>query len=236
MKLEDVNDNTIKISLTFEDLTEHDVKISDFFSNQEVIEQLFYELVDELGLEERFNNTGLLTFQVQPFSKGIHLIVSEETAEGLDFDENGIPEDPEEFEKLMTGFYDKLNEIGENMAAERGMKDFKPGLGLPGKKSRKKEPEPDYVNYSIHYDDISLALLAVKNIQFDDEASEFYRYEGEFYIVVLDNQKKRGKMHVESTRARMMEYGEETKLSREFLQEHGECLIATRALDVLRKI
>ncbi|MFK5242034.1 adaptor protein MecA, partial [Lactococcus lactis] len=98
------------------------------------------------------------------------------------------------------------------------------------------EQEPDFIYYSIRYEDIMSVLTGIKNVKFADEESEFYRYDGNFYLVVLDNQKEKGKMHVESTRSRMMEYGEATKMSREFLQEYGECLIATRALDVLRKI
>ncbi|WP_332371012.1 adaptor protein MecA [Lactococcus cremoris] len=54
MKYEDINENTIKITLSFDDLTDYDIKLSDFFGNQEVIEQFFYELVDELGLEKSF--------------------------------------------------------------------------------------------------------------------------------------------------------------------------------------
>jgi len=177
MKFEDINENTIKITLSFDDLTDYDIKLSDFFGNQEVIEQFFYELVDELGLENRFGNVGMLTFQIQPFPQGVHMIVQEET-----------------------------------------------------------DQEPDFIYYSVRYDDMMSALAGVKNVKFADEESEFYRYEGDFYLVVLDNQKAKGKMHVESTRARMMEYGEASKISREFLQEYGECLIATRALDVLRKI
>ena len=101
MKYEDINENTIKITLSFDDLTDYDIKLSDFFGNQEVIEQFFYELVDELGLENRVGNVGMLTFQIQPFPQGVHMIVHEEAMLG----EGGeIPDDPEEFEELMTGF------------------------------------------------------------------------------------------------------------------------------------
>ncbi len=230
MKFEDVNENTIKISLTFEDLTEHDVKLSDFFQNQEAIEQLFYELVEELGLENRFSQTGLLTFQVQPHAKGVHLIVTEET-----FGEEGmgeIPDDPEEFEELMSGFYDKLNEIGANMAAERGIKNFNPGH----KAAKHKKPEPDFIFYSLRYQNALALLTAVKNVKFPEELSELYRYDGDFYLIILDNRKVRGSMQVDSMRARMTEYGELTSYSREFLQEYGEVLIENHALETLRKI
>lgn len=235
MKYENINSNTIKISLTFEDLTEHDVKLSDFFNNQEVIEQLFYELVDELGLESRFTNTGFLTFQVQPHPRGVHLIVSEE-AFGDNNSNNEIPDEPEEFEQLMNGFYNKLNEISASMAEERGIKNFNPGLlGLPEMEKEVKE-EPETVFYSIRYNSPMTLLAAAKNVNFQEEVSELYRYEDDFYLVVLDSIKERGKVQVESMRARLMEYGEATSYSREFLQEYGENLISTGALDMLRKV
>ena len=134
MKYEDINENTIKITLSFDDLTDYDIKLSDFFGNQEVIEQFFYELVDELGLENRFGNVGMLTFQIQPFPQGVHMIVHEEAMLG----EGGeIPDDPEEFEELMTGFYNKLNEIGADMARERGITDLNLGLVYQEQKKTK---------------------------------------------------------------------------------------------------
>ncbi|PCS00337.1 adaptor protein MecA [Lactococcus fujiensis] len=232
MKFENINENTIKISLTFEDLSDHDVKLSDFFQNQQVIEQLFYELVEELGLENRFNQTGLLTFQVQPHPKGVHLIVSEEL-----LGENGdgeIPDDPEEFEEMMNGFYNKLNEIGSNMAAERGIKDHNPGLG--SKETKEPQKEADYIFYTIKFDGPLNLLNAVKNVVFTEELSELFQLNGAFYLVVLDSVRARGKMQVESMRARLMEFGQSSDYNREYLQEYGDCLIVNHAMEKLRKI
>lgn len=36
-------------------------------------------------------------------------------------------------------------------------------------------------------------LTGIKNVKFADEESEFYRYDGNFYLVVLDNQKQKVK-------------------------------------------
>lgn len=58
-------------------------------------------------------------------------------------------------------------------------------------------------------------LTGIKNVKFADEESEFYRYDGNFYLVVLDNQKKKARC-MSKCRSRMMEYGEATKMSREF--------------------
>src|SRR5574337_913477 len=79
MEYKQINDKTIKISLTFEDLKDHDVKMSDFLVNQGMVEKLFYELVSELEIEDKFSNTGMMTFQVRPHPKGVDLLVTEET-------------------------------------------------------------------------------------------------------------------------------------------------------------
>ena len=54
MEYKQINDKTIKISLTFEDLKAHDIKMSDFLVNQGMVEKLFYELVSELEIEDKF--------------------------------------------------------------------------------------------------------------------------------------------------------------------------------------
>ena len=213
MQYEEINEKTIKISLTFQDLVDHDVKLSDFFTNQSMVENLFYELVEELGLEERFSS-GLLTFQIQPFPKGVNIIVTEEN---IDIDPNNLPDDPEEFEQLMTDFFGRVEDLKQNGGT---MAD----TSTTETKETKVENKPDQL------------LTAVKNVKIDAEESELYSYQDKFYLIILDNQKSKGKTAVSSMRARMLEYGQETVNSRETLQEYGEILINTRALEVLSKI
>lgn len=227
MQYEEINEKTIKISLTFQDLVDHDVKLSDFFTNQSMVENLFYELVEELGLEERFSS-GLLTFQIQPFPKGVNIIVTEEN---IDIDPNNLPDDPEEFEQLMTDFFGRVEDLKQNGGT---MADTSTTETKETKVENK--PDPDFVFYSLEFENMSQLLTAVKNVKIDAEESELYSYEDKFYLIILDNQKSKGKTAVSSMRARMLEYGQETVNSRETLQEYGEILINTRALEVLSKI
>lgn len=229
MQYEEINEKTIKISLTFQDLVDHDVKLSDFFTNQSMVENLFYELVEELGLEERFSS-GLLTFQIQPFPKGVNIIVTEEN---IDIDPNNLPDDPEEFEQLMTDFFGRVEDLKQNGGA---MTDTGTTENKEVKAEAENKPQPDFVFYSLEFDNMTQLLTAVKNVKIEAEESELYRYEDKFYLIILDNQKSKGKTAVSTMRARMLEYGHETASSRETLQEYGEILITSRALEVLSKI
>lgn len=227
MQYEEINEKTIKISLTFQDLVDHDVKLSDFFTNQSMVENLFYELVEELGLEERFSS-GLLTFQIQPFPKGVNIIVTEEN---IDIDPTTLPDDPEEFEQLMTDFFGRVEDLKQNGGAS-------PDKNTTENKETKvkSKPDSDFVFYSVEFDNMTQLLAAVKNVKIEAEESELYGYKDKFYLIILDNQRAKGKTEVSAMRARMLEYGQETAKSRETLQEYGELLITTRALEVLSKI
>ncbi|XHB96211.1 adaptor protein MecA [Lactococcus garvieae] len=180
-----------------------------------------------MGLEERFSS-GLLTFQIQPFPKGVNIIVTEEN---IDIDPNNLPDDPEEFEQLMTDFFGRVEDLKQNGGT---MADTSTTETKETKVENK--PDPDFVFYSLEFENMSQLLTAVKNVKIDAEESELYSYQDKFYLIILDNQKSKGKTAVSSMRARMLEYGQETVNSRETLQEYGEILINTRALEVLSKI
>lgn len=221
MEFQDINENTIKIKLTFQDLEEHNVKLSDFFGNQMAVEQLFYELVEELELGDRFTS-GVLTFQVQPHSKGIYLMVSEEK---VDFDG-----DNDDLEEMMQDIFGKLDEkLGGNMMDRMENTNRQ-------KEQETKQEEADFIYYSVKFDNISQLLDAVRNVQFKEEESELYRYDDKFYLVVLDNQRDKGSDEVAMNRARLYEYGKSTEDSREILQEYGEWLIYNNAMNQLAKI
>src|SRR5574342_18236 len=145
MEYQQINDKTIKISLTFEDLKAHDVKMSDFLVNQGMVEKLFYELVSELEIEDKFANTGMMTFQVRPHPQGVDLLVTEE----VNMENMQFPEGSEGLQEMMD----------------------------------------------------------------DVEESELFQFQDNFYLTILDNQKRKGFKEVSLLRARMLEYGEPSDFS-----------------------
>lgn len=249
MEYKNIGGNTIKISLTFQDLEEHDVKMSDFFENQDIIEQLFYELVEELGLEENFGSTGMLTFQVQPNPRGVTLFVREENFDfnngEPDFQKLGDMSDPQAIGDAMEDFFSRLSEAGQKQGLpalptdqidmNRMMDKLQQGVKNV-EEAEKKEEEADFVFYAIKFENASELIAAAKNVRMDEEESELYRYQDQFYLVIMDNQKAKGRMTIENNRARMMEYGYDTTNGRDTLLEYGETLIKTRALSLLSKI
>ena len=57
MKMKQISDSTIKITIQLEDLEERGMEIADFLVPQEKTEEFFYAILDELEMPESFLDT-----------------------------------------------------------------------------------------------------------------------------------------------------------------------------------
>lgn len=232
-----VNDRTLRISLTFADLEEHDVQLVDFLSEQEKVEEFFYELIEELDIADRWEDTAMMTFQIRPNAKGIDILVSDDLSEN--FSNSGeMSADLEEFLKQVAAGNSNfsLNDF-ENPEDE----DYSPSeksKGDSASKREKTEPEtlPDYIYYTVKFTDFSDLINLSKTVVVTVDESELYEFKENYYLTILDNQKLRGKKETMNVRARMLEYGEQGMINREMLREHARVIIDHAALQTLKKI
>lgn len=221
MEYKQINDKTIKISLTFEDLKAHDVKMSDFLVNQGMVEKLFYELVSELDIEDKFANTGMMTFQVRPHPQGVDLLVTEE----FNLDNMQFPESAEGLQEMMDEAMGQMGDLASAMDAMVG----KPSFDVM-------DDHADFVYFILKFNRISEAVKLSKAVIDDVEESELFQFQNHFYLTILDNQKRKGPKEVSLLRARMLEYGEPSDFSRESLLEHAETIFREDALESLQQI
>ncbi|WP_172354393.1 adaptor protein MecA [Lactococcus insecticola] len=221
MEYKQINEKTIKISLTFDDLKEHDVKMSDFLVNQGMVEKLFYELVSELEIEDRFANSGMMTFQVRPHPMGVDLLVTEE----VNMENMQFPEGAEGLQEMMDEAMDQMGDLAGMMDAGQD----KPNFDLM-------DDNADYVYFIIKFQKISEAVKLSKAVIEDVEESELFQFQDQFYLTILDNQKLKGAREVGLLRARMLEYGDQSDFSRETLLEHGVSVFREEALENLQHI
>ena len=66
MKMKQISDTTLKITMSLEDLMDRGMEIADFLVPQEKTEEFFYAILDELEMPESFLDTGMLSFRVTP--------------------------------------------------------------------------------------------------------------------------------------------------------------------------
>ena len=221
MEYKQINDKTIKISLTFDDLKAHDIKMSDFLVNQGMVEKLFYELVSELEIEDKFANTGMMTFQVRPHPQGVDLLVTEE----LNMDHMQFPEGSEGLQEMMD---EAMEQMGD-MASLMDNLSSKPNFDVM-------DDQADFVYFILKFNKISDAVKLSQAVIDDVEESELFQFQDHFYLTILDNQKRKGFKEVSLLRARMLEYGDPSDFSREALLEHAQTIFREEALESLQQI
>ncbi|GFH43121.1 adapter protein MecA [Lactococcus hodotermopsidis] len=221
MDYKQINDKTIKISLTFDDLKEHNVKMSDFLVNQGMVEKLFYELISELDIEDKFANTGMMTFQVRPHPKGVDLLVTEE----FNMDNMPFSEDAEGLQEMMNEAMGQMGDMANMIESLQA----RPNFDLMDSNS-------DYVYFILKFNKISEAVKMSQAVIDDVEESELFEFDGKFYLTILDNQKRKGAREVSILRTRMLEYGASSDFSRETLLEHGVSIFREHALENLQRI
>ncbi len=66
MKMKQISDTTLKITMSLEDLMDRGMEIADFLVPQEKTEEFFYAILDELEMPDSFLDTGMLSFRVTP--------------------------------------------------------------------------------------------------------------------------------------------------------------------------
>ena len=88
MKVQQISDSTLKITIQLEDLEERGMEIADFLIPQEKTEEFFYTVLDELDLPMTFRESGMLSFRVTPKPDKVDIFVTKsEMVQSLNFDE-----------------------------------------------------------------------------------------------------------------------------------------------------
>ena len=110
MKMKQISDSTLKITIKLEDLEERGMELADFLIPQEKTEEFFYSVLDELDLPMTFRESGMLSFRVTPKPDKIDIFVTKSDIDkSIDFEDLANFDDfpdisqlsPEEFLKTV---------------------------------------------------------------------------------------------------------------------------------------
>lgn len=237
MKVKQISDSTLKITIKMDDLEERGMELADFLIPQEKTEEFFYTVLDELELPLTFRESGMLSFRVTPKPDRVDIFVTKSDLEQnlnfdefTDFSELGDVTDmsPEEFFKSL-----------EQSARERSSKDMDAVRHLEEveKAEEAEESEPEgYIYYILDFPNMDELITFIGTVDYPIEESELYKMDGHYYMTVLINIEERSKRYPDYLLARMLEFANDTKLTRPVLQEHGVTILPVAALEELRKV
>ena len=237
MKIERIDDKTVKCFLSNEELEEYEIDYKDFVVRSEKAKEVVQEIIEQAE-EEVGYKPPKYAFDLQIMmvpDEGLMLVFSEK--EPLE-NKNGA-QLLQALQEMKRVFEEKKAEINANLEksaqAEEASENAKNGKGKKGKKGAAEAQKPQFAIFAFRNIGRVLAYAAVlpANLRID---STLYRLEdGTCYVYV----QKGGASYERYSRAciQAMEFAalyaaDEQKIR--YLEEHGECLIREKALRKLR--
>ncbi|HFI0087201.1 TPA: adaptor protein MecA [Streptococcus suis] len=232
MKVKQISDSTLKITILLDDLEERGMEIADFLMPHEKTEEFFYSVLDELELPLTFRESGMLSFRVTPKPDKVDIFVTKSEID------NHI-----NFEDLAD--FDNLDEVSQMTPAdflqslEKNLKDKsaydKDAVQRLADIEAEEEAEP-YIYYVLHFDHLHEVVQFAQAIDVDFEESELYKMNDDYFMTVLLDVSDRSADYPDYLLSRMLEYTDDSTVTRPVLQEHGQVLLPLAAVEELKKV
>ena len=245
MKMKQISDTTLKITMSLEDLMDRGMEIADFLVPQEKTEEFFYAILDELEMPDSFLDTGMLSFRVTPKPDKVDVFVTKSKIDqNLDFEDLAdLPDmdelakmSPDEFLKtLEKTMADKTKEdIEAIQSLEQVEKEEEAAIDeIAEAEEGKREP---YIYYILHFDDLTSLVSFAKTVDYQMETSELYKMNDQYYLTVLVDVEDHPSLYPAWLLARMREFADDSDISRSVLQEYGQVIINHDAVQGLQKV
>ena len=214
MKIERISENQLKLTLTKDDLKERDIRLEDLITPSEKTQKLFRDIMEQALDEEDFissENTPLMVEAVPMGTEGIMIIVTKvNNKDGKNSKSSDLLQQAQETRRWKKKPLDTLEHA--------------------------EEKNSDTMIYSFsQLDDIISVSLRLDSV-FKGESS-VYKNENNYFLVLQGDT-----YTAENSSADMelilKEYGQKhvsTPLAKYYLLEHGETIIAEKAVKALAK-
>ena len=245
MKMKQISDTTLKITMSLEDLMDRGMEIADFLVPQEKTEEFFYAILDELEMPDSFLDTGMLSFRVTPKPDKVDVFVTKSKIDqNLDFEDLADLPDMDELAKMSP---DEFLKTLEKTMAEKTKEDIEAIQSLEQVEKEeeaaideitevdegKREP---YIYYILRFDNLASLVSFAKTVDYHMETSELYNMNDQYYLTVLVDVEDHPSLYPAWLLARMREFADDSDISRSVLQEYGQVIINHDAVQGLQKV
>ncbi|MBK4780151.1 adaptor protein MecA [Streptococcus lactarius] len=242
MKMKQISDSTIKITIQLEDLEERGMEIADFLVPQEKTEEFFYAILDELEMPESFLDSGMLSFRVTPKPDKLDVFVTKSKIDQqLDFDDLSELPDMEELSHMTP---DEFIKTLEKTISDKTKGDAEAIHHLEQEELRANQenkevselPASQYIYFILHFSTLQQVVDFAKTVTYSVDTSELYKMESDYYLTVLVDTEHQPSQYPTWLLAIIREYADDSEVTRAVLQEHGHLLMVSGAIENLKKV
>ena len=240
MEVKQISESTIKITIKLEDLEEHGMEMADFLVPQEKTEEFFYTILDELEMPESFLDSGMLSFRVTPKPDKLDVFVTKSKVDkNLNFEDLADLPGMDELSQMTP---DEFLKTLEKNIFEKSRDDID-AVQMLEKAEEEDTSEPEegqeqdrYIYYILRFSDLKNLIAFTKTVDYPVDTSELYKMDQHYYLTILVDIEGRPSRYPAWLLAAMREHAEDTDTTRALLQEHGNLLIVTDAVQHLQKV
>ncbi|AKP63602.1 adaptor protein MecA [Levilactobacillus koreensis] len=234
MEMERINENTIRVVIGNDDLSERGITVLDLLGNHKQIEGFFYSILEEVDVDHQFQDNDAVTFQVLPNRNGLELFISKNVDEDDAADDNGADA------SVDSDHPDQVSDqIKAHLLEKDDQKDFLSNFKAQASDSNDIE---DYLNddgqptttrvVKLHSFEDMISLARVLHLE--NAASNLYQYNGNFYLELIFFVNESSKESIKDELAVAYEYADRTKVAADVLAEHGKLIMEHSALELTR--
>lgn len=221
MEIEHINDDTIRVRIENSDLEARGYTFLDLLGNQKQIETFFYSILEEVDIDEEFQESDAVTFQVMPSRNGLELFISK----NADVHENFLTNvDFEEYENQSENPKFDYSRFENKSDAQNNTEET----------AKSSQNEADDHRFVVEFKFFEQVIQLARIYQTESGFTSLYQYNGQYYLEV-DLMNDEFSLRTPSDEmALVMEYGEPTRISSDVLLEHGKLLIEDVALETVK--
>ena len=217
MEMDRLNENTIRVILSTEDLQERGVTVLDLLGNKKQIETFFYSILDEVDKNHVFTNNEPVTFQIMPNKEGLELLISKSD------DSEGSASLP--LNGLQNSVGASENNNLDKVGTEEYDSDTAPYLNDPDTPTK-----TVIVEFKDFEDYVQLANL----LHLESGISNLFEYNDKYYLQLILFTDEMHEMTYSDVLALLSEYSFKTKVTAAVLSEYGQEIMSKTALELTR--
>ncbi|WP_444684385.1 adaptor protein MecA [Alkalicoccus luteus] len=212
MEIERINDTTIKFYITYHDIERRGFDKEEIWYSRERGEELFFEMMNEVSDQEKFEMNGPLWVQVHALDKGLEVIVTR----GQINDGNvklEIPVEDEGEDSVDKNIVDMLDQQFANDEANEIAKDHS-------------------LNVVVGFRDFE-DVISLSKVFDEDISTSLYHFENTYFIYVSIDESYSDDEQ-DNMLSRILEYGYESDTTIHRIHEYGNRIADQNALSVIR--
>lgn len=235
MEIRRIDENTIRVQLSREELEERGVNGLDMLSDRHKIQDFFYTILSEIDTDHDFAHDEPVSFQVMPNNGGLDLLISKAKDGGINSlqkmlrGELGDDISNTDSQPIKPGFSD----LDSNDKAEHKQNVAKVNQGFSSQDNANDQEKNMHHAYS--FNDLGTVIELADNLRANDIASSLYYQRGKYFMEIAFLNEEYSELKPNDAWAIANEYGIKiNEKEMNSVKEIGKCLFRQDALGNIR--